>query len=375
MLVNPQSLKLKKAFDDAGFSIRFVGGCVRDFYLGQDPKDIDFCTDATPDEMESIATANDFKFLPTGIKHGTATLIVDGDHFEITTLRIDVETDGRHAEVEFTRDFEADAARRDLTFNAMSMDFDGVIYDYFGGRKHLENKVVKFVGNSADRIEEDYLRILRFYRFAARFDCKIELEDQKAILERSEKLKLISMERIWQEMSKILDPKICSLRIVNNMRSTGVLKAIGLNRIPGTLEFLNTKDSVSTLSALIVADELEAVLERWKFSSQEKAKIQYLVNTRYVYWSERKIRKELVMHNVPRDFVVSALQKEGFTYLIEYAKTYEVPVFPLSGKDLLKLGFEPGVKMGEILQKKKLTWADSDFTMTKEELMKDLVNA
>ena len=157
-IVNSNIRKLGDIFDDAGYEVRIVGGAVRDIALGKEPKDIDFATDATPDEMIAMLDKAGIKHIPTGIEHGTITAVLNGEPFEITTLRADTETDGRKAKVDFIRNWKDDAQRRDLTYNAMSMDIDGNLYDYFDGMDDLQNKVCKFVGDPAERIKEDYLR-------------------------------------------------------------------------------------------------------------------------------------------------------------------------------------------------------------------------
>ena len=161
--VKPELLRLEKMFADAGFELVFVGGCVRDALLGKEPKDVDLATSATPEEQISLYNQNGIRFIETGLQHGTVTAVLDGEPYEITTYRIDKETDGRHAKVDYTRDLVEDLSRRDLTFNAIAMRFDGTLVDPFDGMADLHNGRVRFVGNAQQRIEEDYLRILRFF--------------------------------------------------------------------------------------------------------------------------------------------------------------------------------------------------------------------
>lgn len=145
--------------------MRLVGGVVRDLLLGNDPKDIDLATECTPQGMIQIFERAGLRYIPTGLQHGTVTVNINHINYEITTLRIDHVTDGRHALVQFTSDWMKDAERRDLTINAMSLSFDGTLFDYFNGRKDLEERKVRFVGNARERITEDYLRILRYFRY------------------------------------------------------------------------------------------------------------------------------------------------------------------------------------------------------------------
>lgn len=370
-LMTPETRKLGKAFDMAGFEVRFVGGCVRDALLGVTPKDVDFCTDATPDEMRDVATLNNFKFLPTGVQHGTATLVVDGEPFEVTTLRVDVETDGRHAEVAFTRSFEVDAERRDLTMNAMSMDFEGNVYDYFGGREDLKNRVVRFVGVSELRVQEDYLRVLRYFRFAARFDSTMSQDDLDLFStpEVLDNLHKVSVERFWQEMSKLLDPSMpARVRVVDAMFKSKVNRALGLFRF-NPVELLRSNDSVSALATLVDSKDEESFFKFWKLSSAEEAKVRNLVRNRVVSWTEERVEMMLTRDKFPLDHVVSMLEVAGEPTLARYAEAFQVPVFPVTGKDLLAAGMVPGPEMGQRLRKLESAWAFSRFTKTKEELL------
>lgn len=370
-LITPSSKKLMKAFDMSGHEIRFVGGCVRDVILGVTPKDIDFAADATPEEMGHIATINKFKMLPTGIEHGTVTMIVDGEHFEITTLRIDVETDGRHAEVEFTRDFQKDAERRDLTINAMSMDMKGEIFDYFGGREDLENKVVRFVGDAKTRIEEDYLRILRYFRFAARFDATMDSEtlDVFSDGEVLDKLNVVSVERFWLEMSKLLDPKIpARTRIVDAIFKTKVNRALGVFRFNPT-ELTRADDALAALSTLITSTDEENFFKFWKMSSSEEAKVRNLIRNRCVNWSEERVEVMLTRDKFPLDHVVSMLEIAGEPSMARYAEQFQIPTMPVTGKDLMASGMKPGPAMGQRLRRMENAWVMSRWTRTKDELM------
>ena len=370
-LMTPETKKLGEAFSAAGFQIRFVGGCVRDAILGETPKDVDFCTDATPDEMREIATANEFKFLPTGLDHGTATLVVQGEPFEVTTLRVDTETDGRHAKVEFTRSFEVDAERRDLTINAMSMDFEGNVYDYFGGREDLKNKVVRFVGIAELRVEEDYLRILRYFRFAARFDSTMNQDDLDLFSDGDvlDKLNLVSVERFWQEMQKLLDPKMpARTRVVDAIFKTRVNRSLGVFRY-NPVELTRAPDAVSALATLVASTDEEKFFQFWKLSSAEEAKVRNMIRNRCVPWSEERVEVMLTRDKFPLDHVVSMLEVAGEPTLARYAEAFEIPVFPVTGKDLIAAGMKPGPDMGSRLRKLENAWTFSRFTRTKEELM------
>lgn len=206
-MLTSELFTVTKPFQEQGFDIRIVGGAVRDILLGIQPKDVDLGTNATPSEMIALFKQYKVHYIETGLQHGTITAHVNKRDFEVTTLRIDAETDGRHAKVQFTDDWKLDAERRDLTFNAMSLGLDGSLFDYFGGREDLFNHRVRFVGDPRLRIQEDYLRILRYFRFYGRIALEPDNHDQttlNVIRECSDGLRQISVERIWMEVSKIL---------------------------------------------------------------------------------------------------------------------------------------------------------------------------
>ena len=201
----PQALyDIAGAFAHHNHRVRLVGGAVRDIVMGKQPKDWDLATDALPARTLEILEELGKPFdLSNG--HGTVSIILDGETYEITTLRVDAETDGRHAKVEFVTDFALDAARRDFTFNAMSQNIlTGQVFDYFGGQQDLAENEVRFVGDPDKRIQEDYLRILRYFRFLGRMDSS-PADDQIAAVERNAAgLKQISGERIWMEVKQIV---------------------------------------------------------------------------------------------------------------------------------------------------------------------------
>lgn len=357
--------KLAKAFKLHGYEIRIVGGAVRDMLLKQEPKDIDLCTNATPSEMIEITQDMGFAYIPTGLQHGTITIIVDGEQFEVTTLRIDTETDGRHAEVEFTRSFELDAERRDLTINAMSMDFDGNVYDYFGGREDLANCRMRFVGDADARVKEDYLRILRFFRFMARFgniDKCLDEVNEICIKENLEGLKTISVERYWLEMQKLVTSRYAD-EVLDCMYYHGVLTTLGLK--PHKFSTFNVS-SVGGLSTMVCADNLDSFLETWKLSNDESKQMRWLIDNRYKSF----IWKEWLVDGVPRQWVLDiALLNWGSVSSWDEIRYWKIPTFPVTGQDLLDRGMKPGVELGNTLRSMRQEWKDSNFRMTKEDLL------
>lgn len=208
-----------------GHETRFAGGCVRDSLLGIEPSDFDLATTALPQVVSEILGRAGYKVIPTGIDHGTVTVVTRSGPVEITTLRVDRETDGRRAKIDFVEDFQADGARRDFTINAMFQDAAGQIFDYFGGQEHLRQREIHFVGDAAARISEDYLRILRFFRFLARFHLHPDPATIEAIRTLRSGLDLISQERITAEWRKTLEADGIE-RTLELMVATGVYQQV-----------------------------------------------------------------------------------------------------------------------------------------------------
>ena len=286
-IVTPAIKYLDKVFKDNNFEIRIVGGAVRDIALNKSPKDIDFASDATPDEMIAMFDKEAIKYIPTGLQHGTITAVVNGEDFEITTLRADKETDGRHAEVEFVKSWEEDAKRRDLTYNAMSMDIDGELYDYHNGMDDLQNKVSKFVGDPEQRITEDYLRILRYFRFQGRLsEPTWDKDTLQAIKKHAKGLSGVSAERIWAEMGKALSGQnVASL--VSTMYKTGVAQVIGLN--VSNLSVI--KDGGNPIIALAQLDNSVDIAKRWKMKNTEAELLGFLVKHKNDPLDQKKVER------------------------------------------------------------------------------------
>lgn len=214
------------ALNEAGFEARFAGGCVRDRLLNIRPKDYDIATTALPNQVEALARKFQWKSIPTGIGHGTITIVTASGPCEVTTLRKDVQTDGRHAVVRFAgATFEDDAARRDFTINAMYEDASGRLYDFHNGKQDIEQRILRFVGEPKQRIQEDYLRILRFFRFWSQLDFKADAAAFAAITDVLDGLKNVSQERITGEFWRILSGRGASLAL-RGMQETGVLRVI-----------------------------------------------------------------------------------------------------------------------------------------------------
>jgi tRNA nucleotidyltransferase/poly(A) polymerase len=353
-----------------------VGGCVRDAIMGGKPKDMDAATTAKPLEQIAMCNAAGLKWFGTGIKHGTLTVLgrTTGEPYEITTLRTDLECDGRHAEVAWTDDVEVDLGRRDLSVNAIAMTMRGEIVDPFGGVQDCLDRRIRFVGDAATRIAEDHLRILRWFRFLGRFgpDATFDDEDVRAIARNAKLLQGISVERIWSEMQRILvgeDPA----RVVRLMRKTGVLGVLGLRE--DDEDVLTRARAASSDPAFIMAawqkDHATDRMVAWKTSRAEQDAVGFALP---------RFRRNYAMGNAMVDLVDGADRTAVVSLLrmrddpssrraLRVLDAWTVPVFPVGGDDLIAAGMKPGVEMGRALNGMKASWIASGFTLTKEQML------
>ncbi|KKB96900.1 CCA-adding enzyme [Candidatus Arcanobacter lacustris] len=380
LLSNPQTIKLFDAFGGSSDNVRLIGGCVRDLLLNKENfSDIDVATSFTPDQVMSLLDRNKIKTIATGLKHGTITAIIDNSSFEITTLRRDISCDGRHAEVEYSNDWQEDAARRDFTINAMSLDLDGNIYDYFGGMDDLNNRTIRFVGNAKNRVKEDFLRILRYFRFSAHYSN--EVFDEEAITackEGAKDIDLLSGERISQEMLKLLgakDPhpaldKMQQYQILPHIFSNIEINLDILKQVISNENILseNIKPRRRLLALLYHAnsDQLAIFAKRWKISSDL---YHYLKDILYI--DKKTLHKQLII-DLGKDKTIDYLilnSSQAINDIYNFIKNWDIPIFPLKGEDLIKINIEPGKKMGQLLDVAKKHWQDTDYTTNKQELI------
>jgi|SRR5476651_257208 len=370
-VVNADLLALRALFQADGFDIRIVGGAVRDILCDQTPKDIDLCTDAFPDEAIRIYTKAGIRFEPTGIDHGTISVIINGETYEITSLRYDTETDGRHAKVTFTRLWYEDLARRDLTINAMSMTFDGVLDDPYEGQKDLVAGVVRFVGDPALRIQEDYLRILRFFRFSGRFSKgAYDVTQIAAITKYAEGLRQVSSERVWQEVSKMMTHPSAPA-VYEVMSQCNVLMPSDLPQPTDTrlaamkVAVAHTKNAATVFTTLFKTTEQVADFgKRLKISTKDTRLMQYLVKFRDYKSKDdavlvQRLKESIVMQGASVDYAVEAALMLGRVAVADQIKQWDVPVFPITGDDLKELGMQPGKEMGTMLLSMKYAWFNS----------------
>ena len=375
-IIDDDMRMVERVFKDNNFDLRVVGGAVRDLFTGEAPKDFDFATDATPDEMKTICDKAGLKWFPTGEEHGTLTILgpKTKEPYEITTLRIDSEHTGRHAEVEYTRSWQIDSERRDLTYNAMSMEFDGTVYDYHGGIEDLKNGVSRFVGHAESRIQEDYLRILRLFRFCCRYNSELSDYEKQAVKANVNGLKQISGERIWMEISKILAGKNNGMAI-EEMEETGVARVIGLptrdKDIAMQVKKLTNNPITVIMGLTNTQEELDYFITNWKWSNPEKKLAQFLLDHKFETLTE-KVGQHMLTNGVPRDFVIELACLKLDASVANSIENWDTPVFPVAGRDLIALGMQAGPEMGNALKAMKLHWQQNDFQPSKKELLKSI---
>ncbi len=397
-LGGPDIQKLLAILSADGEQARIAGGAVRNALLGEPVADIDIATTALPKETMRRAEAAGFKAVPTGIEHGTVTVVAHGRGYEVTTLRADIETDGRRAKVSFGRDWQADAERRDFTINALYAEADGTVVDLVGGVADLQSRRLRFIGDAETRIREDYLRILRFFRFFAWFgDGRPDAEGLKACARLKEGLDRLSAERVWSELKKLLSAPDSS-RALLWMRQAGVLSRIlpesekwgidaihGLVRTEADLDW--PADPLLRLEAIVPPDpaRMKALGERLKLSTEETQRLQRWALTpaieaksteaglaKTLYLGDRqglidRLRLSLAGARVRAAESDSAMMEAGgYSRLLSYAVSWQKPVFPLKAADV---GIEAGPKLGKALKALEQEWIESGFALDRGALI------
>jgi poly(A) polymerase len=350
-LTDPALAKIWDALPDA----RVVGGAVRDGLANRPVADIDLATPSPPEAVIAALRDAGVKVVATGLAHGTVTAVVDGHGFEVTTLRRDVETDGRHAVVAFTADWRQDASRRDFTMNAMSIARDGTLFDYFGGNADLHAGRVRFVGDPATRIAEDYLRILRFFRFYARFGhVPPDAATLQALRAGIPGLARLSVERVWNELHRILaapDP----VAAVEQMDRLGIWTAVvpeasAVDRLGGL-----PADPVLRLAAMLTGDPLALAL-RLKMSNEDRDRLVRLTVTPSAGGSDADLRRLLADH-APAD-LIDRTWLDANPDARRRLSTMARPVFPLEGRDVVAGGVPAGPRVGALLRDVRQWWMD-----------------
>ena len=347
---------------------RLVGGCVRDALAGREISDFDLATPMSPEAVIEALEAAGLRVIPTGLAHGTVTAMVGKACFEVTTLRRDVQTDGRHAVVAFTDDWREDAARRDFTINAMSMTPEGEVFDYFGGREDLAAGVVRFVGDAATRIGEDYLRILRFFRFYARFGRPPpDGSAMRAIGDGVSGLRRLSAERVWSETRRILAAPAPDAALAL-MKESGVLEVV----LPGAV--LRCVDALPADAVLRLAAILPEGPAPLNLSGEEAARLAALQGKAPATGAtDAELRR--VLADTPPDIVLGRAWIAGQDAAARARIAgMAVPVFPVQGRDLAAAGMAPGPEMGRVLKAMRGLWLESGCVASRDDLMAQLAH-
>lgn len=371
-----------------GDMARFVGGCVRSAVLALPISDIDIATRHTPEKASEILQAAGIRVVPTGLQHGTVTAIVNHEHYEITTLRLDVETDGRRAIVAFTEDWREDAARRDFTMNAMFLRPDGTLDDPFGGHADALNGRVRFVGDPATRIREDVLRILRFFRFHAHFGkAGIDPAGLKACADHAGLIGNLSGERIRAEFLKILaapEP----VAVLETMEAANALQCY----LPGPYDHLalarvielerEAADPILRLAAFAPERPRQSfqASARMRFSNAEAARFTRLSEAQLRDLSNAPAtRRQIQIHGnalfedlVRLAFAGGVVERDQAQNLILQSKSWPKPDLPVRGGDLLEIGIAAGPGVGDLLSKIETWWIARDFLPGREECLAEI---
>lgn len=359
--------------------VRFIGGCVRDHLIGRESLDVDLATDHPPQESLKLLRGAHIRVEPIGIEHGTVVAITDSGQFQITTLREDVQTDGRHAVVAFTHDWTKDAARRDFTINAMSVDPDGRLYDPADGIDDLEQGRVRFIGDPRERIREDVLRILRFFRFTAWYGrAAPEPAGTAACAEAAQQLANLSGERISAEIRRMMAAPN-PYQVTLTMAEHGILRPITamepaprmLSRLVAMEQAFNLEPSPLARLAVLLpgdADAYAALAERLRFSNAERKRLAELARPLPPLGDDPETMRQALYRCKDREIytlqtLVAAAEGDRIDMRLRLheAATFAWPSLPVSGLDMIELGVPPGPKVGAILSHLEEWWIRRNF--------------
>ncbi|MEC7381102.1 MAG: CCA tRNA nucleotidyltransferase [Pseudomonadota bacterium] len=398
-LKDPRCKELIKILNSKDDDSRYVGGCVRDYFTGHETTDIDIATKIPPNEVIKLLTKNGYKPFTTGIDHGTVSINLEELKIEITTLRKDTNHDGRHADIELIDDWEIDAARRDFTINSLYMSDKGDLFDPFDGLNDLKNRKIRFIGDPESRINEDYLRMLRLFRFISIYESIIDPAIIKILGNNKNKISKLSSERIHQEFFKIIqnDNSGKTIELMKNIDFLDTIFGYEVD-ISSYQRILKIDDENFFEPDLLIRffllvpkkyDSL-SLLTNFSFSNREKKIFEETYNSNHKvksYLSIKEVRAEiykigkdnfnnLVRINWARDNKIS--NSVQWRALLAISESFELPVFPIKAKDLLALGVPEGPLLGEILDDVESWWVDTDFTADKFSLferMKSIISS
>ena len=382
--------KLQDGFSTDIVTARFVGGCVRKHLTHDKVDDIDIATVLSTEDIKERFKGTNLKVIETGIKHGTVTLVSKNYKLELTTLRKDIETDGRHAEVEYINDWKLDSERRDFTINAIYLDINGKIFDPQMGTVDLKNNNVKFIGDPQKRIEEDYLRIIRFIRFKIMYNSKVETTTSNAIKQNLNGIKKISKERILIELFKILD-----LKNFIYINESSYLKEIftlvfpeldNLKRIDRLKKIYNhlqiNKELLLAILLIDGKDSHEYFCHKYNASNNIKDNLNLLAKN-FELLKENKnffikdLGKNIYLHGKNHlinlnvlNFVINPKMKfEDFSKTLSRILNSKTHQFAFDGKYLMKNGMKQGSLIGKVLKEIEKEWINNNFKISKERVL------
>ena len=398
-----QDTKVKKIFSSIEkFSekseVRYVGGCIRKILNFEKIDDIDLAANISPKEVIKVLKENNIDYYETGIDHGTITANIDGQNFEITSLRRDVSTDGRHAKVEYSNNWFVDASRRDFTINAIYSDIEGNLYDPFNGKKDLKNGIVKFIGDPDRRIKEDYLRILRYIRFFLNYS-KLEHENavKKVIKKNISGIAQISSDRLLNELKKLFNSEKFS-KLFNDDFSLEIvqlifpqLKNMHLFKKFNYYKYENLKlnDFTFILSLLIIdnSDNCEYFLYKFNLSNNQKKRIRFLKefyskSTDKDFYTEKNLYrifyiygKNLLIDLLNFMIILSKNNNKKLINFKEFFNNQTIPIFPIKAKELMKkYNLQEGTELGKKLKEIENIWINNSFKITEKDIDK-IINA
>jgi len=375
-------------------SLRFVGGCVRDALWQEPVGDIDLACQLEPQAVVDGLNTAGIRNVPTGIEHGTVTAVIDGQPYEITSLRRDVETDGRRATVAYTLDWAEDAKRRDLTVNALYADQEGRVYDPTGqGLEDIKARKFRFVGDAEQRVREDYLRILRFFRFLAWYGGQetVDAASLKACREHQSGLKKLSSERIWMEIKKLLSApepfRACHIMLTNGVLETLLPEANNVDGLEALLRLESREslksDAILRLMAMSAREPLQMALltKRLKMSKAETTRLRGWAEDDAQLSPDMPERERLAaIYKSGKDVILDrvrlraageedAIKSSHWMVLADLALGWQPPIFPVTGKDLAKAGVPTGPGMGKALKALEALWIRSGFSTEKPQLL------
>ena len=379
--------KLQEGIPENKVAARFVGGCVRKYLLNEKIDDIDIATILTTNQIKEKFKDTNLKIIDTGVKHGTVTIVSENHKVELTTLRKDIKTDGRHAEIEYTDDWQQDSERRDFTINAIYMDIHGKLFDPQMGTIDLKNKNIKFIGDPQKRIEEDYLRIVRFIRFKIMYDIVVEPTSSDAIKQNLDGIQKISKERILIELLKIVSIKnFLTINRSNNLREIFSMifpEFLYLDRLERLKKVYQYSEvNVEILLAVLLIDEKENhayFIHKYNVSNKIKEALEKFYKNLIKLKNEKEFfeknliknvylngKKHLIALNLINFSINSKVKINDFSKTLNKILKIKLPIFPIDGETLKQKGMQEGRTLGNVLKTLEKEWINNNFKISNE---------